>query len=378
MAPLLKWPGGKSRELPAILEALPPRFDRLLDPFVGGGALLFAVPAAVPAAVNDASADLVDLYRRVQACDPPFLDRADALAGLWDGIGGLVDGHGAEVAAWFRARADVPPDEVATAAVGRLEALRTAVVSSVPASWPRLAALLDAGLVAHVAAKLGRMRAGERRRGLALADADVDRNLEGAVRAAVYTAVRTAYNDGRLAGEVSAAQACRFLFLREFAYASMFRFNRRGEFNVPYGGITYNRKSFADRVAHLRSPGVVDRLATTTLSCTDFAEFLDAADPGPDDVVFLDPPYDSDFSAYDRRGFGADDHRRLAATIQRLPCRFQLVIKDTPLVRRLYLDARWHVRAFDLTYGWTIKERNDRATTHLLVTDVDPDLAAAG
>ena len=70
--------------------------------------------------------------------------------------------------------------------------------------------------------------------------------------------------------------------------------------------------------------------------------------------------------------------RPAPAHLRRLPCSFQLVVKDTPLVRDLYLDPAWHVQAFDLRYRWTIKDRNDRAATHLLVTDVDPGLAEAG
>ena len=82
--PLLKWPGGKSRELPAILAGLPTDPARLVDPFVGGGALLFATPSTVPAAVNDASIDLIGLYRRVQARDPAFFESASALGTWWD------------------------------------------------------------------------------------------------------------------------------------------------------------------------------------------------------------------------------------------------------------------------------------------------------
>lgn len=378
VAPLLKWPGGKTRELPAILGALPPGMGRLVDPFVGGGALLFALPPSVPAVVNDASRDLVDLYRRVQASDPELFDRAVALGEWWDHLTDVVATHGADLVAVFVERPDRAPDEVVTEVAGVLDGLLDAVVAGVPAVWDEVVADLGADLRRLVPPKLGRMRAGERRRGQRLPRGDVWRNVEGAVRAALYTRLRADYNAGRATGRACGAQAARFLFLREFAYAAMFRFNRRGGFNVPYGGISYNRKSFTDRVAHLGSPAVRARLATTTVACRDFADFLDAADLGPDDVVFLDPPYDSDFSAYDRRGFGHDDHVRLAQEMRRLPCPFQMVVKDTPLVRDLYVDPDWYVQAFDHTYAWTIKDRNDRRATHLLITDVDPRLAAAG
>ena len=61
----------------------------------------------------------------------------------------------------------------------------------------------------------------------------------------VYMAVRSRYNAARLAGRWDEIRGADFLFLREYAYAAMFRYNRRDEFNVPYGGISYNRKSLA-------------------------------------------------------------------------------------------------------------------------------------
>ena len=376
VAPLLKWPGGKTRELPAILAALPDDVGRLVDPFVGGGAVLFALPPTVPAVVNDASEDLVDLYRRVQARDPVMFARADALATWWDGLGEVVAAHGAALRSAFDDRPERDPTRVVAAARAALDGLVPALVAGVPVAWPELAATLAMDLRRWVPPKLGRMRAGERRRGQRLPSGDVASNVEGAVRAAVYTRLRADYNTARASGQRDAAQTVRFLFLRELAYAAMFRFNRRGGFNVPYGGISYNGKSLAARVAHLRSRGVQARLAATTVMHGDFEAFLDGVDLRPDDVVFLDPPYDSDFSAYDRRGFGPEDHARLARVVRALPCRFQMVVKDTPMVRDLYCDDAWHVQAFDHTYAWTIKSRNDRRATHLLITDVSPGTAA--
>ena len=40
MNPLIKWPGGKSREITQI-EDLIPRYDRYIEPFFGGGAVFF-------------------------------------------------------------------------------------------------------------------------------------------------------------------------------------------------------------------------------------------------------------------------------------------------------------------------------------------------
>ena len=44
--PFVKWVGGKRSILPLLLERVPPAFSRYVEPFVGGGALFFALRAA--------------------------------------------------------------------------------------------------------------------------------------------------------------------------------------------------------------------------------------------------------------------------------------------------------------------------------------------
>ena len=46
-----------------------------------------------------------------------------------------------------------------------------------------------------------------------------------------------------------------------------------------------------------------------------------------------------------------------------------VVIKDTPMIRRLYSADRWHLLATPKTYMWTIKSRNDREAFHLRITN---------
>src|SRR5450755_3443908 len=62
LSPFLKWPGGKTLELPAIAAAAPVLDGRFIDPFLGGGSVFLAAPVEVPALVNDACRDLVELY----------------------------------------------------------------------------------------------------------------------------------------------------------------------------------------------------------------------------------------------------------------------------------------------------------------------------
>ena len=88
--PLLKWPGGKTREWGEIEPRLPRRIRDLADPFMGGGAPFALTPFAGHAFLNDRHERLVDLHRRVQQRDEELFDELRALGGDWDALGEFV------------------------------------------------------------------------------------------------------------------------------------------------------------------------------------------------------------------------------------------------------------------------------------------------
>jgi DNA adenine methylase len=361
LLPFIKWPGGKSDELPAIAAAAPPLSGRLIDAFVGGGSVLLATPVEVPAWANDACADLVTLYGAARGRDPDARAALEALARTWDGFSDLSRLYD-DLAHAFRAGDDGSGATVLTA---HAHAIRDLVASA----GQGLVSTCTARLEHDLPAKLGRMRRVQAQLGAPLSAPDLLANVEGAVRAAFFMAVRQRYNAARHAERLDAWRSADFLFLRELAYAAMFRFNARDEFNVPYGGISYNRKSLSGKVALLYSEEMVARLAATEWRACDFEPFLAEAAPNADDFVFVDPPYDSEFSAYDNRPFGWREQARLRRVLEGLPARVMVVVKDTPMIRRLYGSPRWRVTGSAKTYMWTIKSRNERRATHLTITN---------
>lgn len=63
--PFLKWAGGKSQLLDKILARRPVEYNRYVEPMVGAGAVLFALPDH-PALINDLNAELINTYIQVR------------------------------------------------------------------------------------------------------------------------------------------------------------------------------------------------------------------------------------------------------------------------------------------------------------------------
>lgn len=142
------------------------------------------------------------------------------------------------------------------------------------------------------------------------------------------------------------ARAARFVYLNRLDFNGLYRENRQGKFNVPYGGAMY-RPSVVHRVARddlgslfpnaERFHALSRALAGSTLEACDFRYAIDAAGPG--DVLYCDPPYDGAFDAYTAKGFGEREQADLARLLRMARDRgvtFVAHNADTPLVRSLY------------------------------------------
>lgn len=252
--PILKWAGGKRALAGELLRLAPARFGTYYEPFLGGGAVFFALGSA-PAVIGDANADLIDAYRVVRD------DPAGVMAGL--------------------------------------DALQPDVL-----------------------------------------DADF-----------FYT-VRS----WQPANLPPAQRAARFIFLNKTCYNGLYRVNRRGEFNVPFGRYRQPPQLY-QRENLLRAAGLLRR---ADLRTGDFAGLV--AEAGASDFVYLDPPYvpltpTANFTRYTPGQFRPADQDRLAAVVRDLDARGVFVLlsnSDTPAVRDLY-------RGFRVTTVYAPRNINSKA-----------------
>jgi DNA adenine methylase len=219
LRPILKWAGGKSRLVPLIVSRLPAQISTYYEPFVGGGAVFFALAADrrfKRAVLGDKNRDLIDVYKGV---------KADV-----DGVIALLEDYARQHDEdTYYATRDLDPD-----------------------------------------------------------------TLDLAQRAA------------------------RLIYLNKTGYNGLYRVNRQGRFNVPFG--RYDNPKICNE-PRLRAASEALRGRGVSIKVADFEALTERAEPG--DAVYFDPPYvpltkTASFTGYHSEAFGADEHLRLAGAFSSL------------------------------------------------------------
>lgn len=170
----------------------------------------------------------------------------------------------------------------------------------------------------------------------------------------------------------SLQRAVRLVYLNRTCYGGIYRENKRGRFNTPYGGGSRNpaplwERSLVDLCASLlRKDGIA-------LEVRDFEPSLNAAGEG--DVVYCDPAYRAATRAhFDRYGavvFGWKDQVRLARAARRASARGAVVVVSNTYcaeVRELYGDATRVLLEKTKAIGNATKDPN-RRKEYLIVLD---------
>lgn len=141
-----------------------------------------------------------------------------------------------------------------------------------------------------------------------------------------FFAARDRFNSLILRGKHESQEAAAlFYYLNRTCYNGLCRFNRRGEFNVPFG--RYAKINYTSNF-RLYKP----LFANWEFSCGDFEKLR--LDPG--DFVYADPPYDVEFRQYSKQGFSWQDQVRLAEWLALHPGPVVLSNQATARINTLY------------------------------------------
>ena len=231
--PFIKWAGGKRALVPQILKAFPKEFNDYWEPFVGGGALFFALDSKLEKAhLSDMNADLIRTYQMLK------------------------------------------------------------------------------GYPTRVIAVLEELSQKHSRK--------------------FFNEIREKYN-----GEKDPVLlAAYFIYLNKTCFNGLYRVNRKGEFNVPFG--QNNNPNICDTDNFKAVSKALKKASVRTRS-------FEKISPQYGDLVYCDPPYHGTFTKYTGCGFTEEDQVELRDNcIHWIRSGAKVIISnsDTSLIRNLYKDFK--------------------------------------
>ena len=364
--PFIKWAGGKEKELPIILKNLPSNFKRYIEPFVGGGAVYLNINCE-NSLINDKSTELMLLYKLIKEHNKDFIDSLNEINKNWISLQELVEYNSNELTKIYNKikKDDKKAEKLVDSFIDNHSSeLNNLLKDDFDINLYNFIKEIKKNLIS----KFKRMKKIEIQRNK-MNISDIMDNIECAFKSAYYMYFRYLYNNKsklKLSDEFYCAV---FYFVRDYCYASMFRYNANGEFNVPYGGISYNRKDFSKKIEYVTSDELRNYMKKTELYCLDFESFCNQIKLTDTDFMFLDPPYDTEFSTYAQNDFDKDDQVRLANYLKHTKAKFMLIIKNTDFIYKLYKDNGFYIKKFDKRYLVSFMNRNDKDVEHLLITN---------
>jgi DNA adenine methylase len=165
----------------------------------------------------------------------------------------------------------------------------------------------------------------------------LDLNVEMRNERGLYYRHRERFNALITHGQADSAEAAQlFYYLNRTGYNGLCRFNRRGEFNVPFG--RHETINYA-RDLSVYAEAMRDWCFTTG----DF----EALSLQPGDFVYADPPYDVEFTQYSKEAFRWDEQVRLAEWLSKHDGPVVLSNQATKRIKALYRDLGFELELME-------------------------------
>jgi len=235
LKPVLKWAGGKTQLLSVLTKRIPKKYNKFIEPFIGGGALFFYLnrPNSI---IADTNGELINLYTQLSKNSKKIITKLKEYKNTKD--------------FFYEIRKKIP-------------------------------------------------------------NSNIDR-------------------------------ACRTIFLNKTCFNGLYRVNKKGEFNVPYGN---NKTSNFIDEENLK---LVEKLLKKTKIVHSSYEYVLNKYAEKNDFIFLDPPYYpvskySDFKRYTKEQFSLNDQIKLSKIfyqIDKKNCYLILTNSEAKEIINLYKDYK--------------------------------------
>lgn len=282
MKPIVKYRGGKSKEIAQYIDYIP-KFKKYFEPFFGGGATYFYLEPE-DAFISDVNSSLMTFYKSVGS---------NRFAKIKEELEGLQKQYEINREIFLERKAKCPNERVE------------------------------------------------------------DPNDE------LYYSIRDMFNGKK---ESKYEKATLYYFINKTAYSGMIRYNKNGEFNVPYGRYANFNTSLLNDQHH-------KLLCGTEMYTASYELAFEKASHS--DFIYLDPPYDTTFSAYGNEVFSGDfgepEHRHLAEDFKNLSAPALMIIGETKLTIELYHS--FIKDKYPKSYAVNIRNRFKSEANHLIITN---------
>lgn len=408
LQPFVKWPGGKSKELAMILRHTPPKIDHYYEPYVGGGAVGLAMISRVnQLSFNDKGRGIYQLWDFYLKKDSRFWDKVEDMNEDWQDLDRMDDDFLKSLCSSYK---QFSKETDLNKRVDMLEEGQP---------WrENLKDIIQKGIITEVrsfdksdflkkveqilVAKVGMIDRNEKRL-KSTEDEDVKSYLKTmfitAIKQAYYNCIRDRFNtlnneDEECLQKKIDEYTCMYYFIRTFSYSGMFRYSKDNTFNVPYGGRSYNNANFQNRLKS-ETRHKLASAKNISIDNEDGVNFLkDYIDQKKKEKsqeyhhIFLDPPYDSEFSTYEGNPFELEQQKVLAEYLLDLSSNLRkdeegqpyitwmMVIKCTDTILNLYDNIEGiHIHEWSKRYDVSFMDRNSdtQRVSHLIITNYDLD-----
>lgn len=363
------WPGGKKKELKTIHANLP-SYDRFFEPFVGGGSVFMGTNAREHY-INDFSTSLISLYKHIASSDERFIHYLMAMDMSIVKAGEFAHRYKDVLANIYEQfRTDVLSKSEMKKTVSEWCETNKAEILDIIGEFTTFPCTLVQELKDYIGSGKGKF-VGLKRKGRT--DRDwICQNIEATVKGAVYKNFRYLFNNKVIERTNEPLHSALMVYIHQFAYEGQFKYDKVGNFTTSYGGTGLSKARLLKKLTYYKSENVRRHFKNAHIYNYDFEEFLLTTNPTENDFIFLDPPYDCVFSAYDNNEFNRDDHKRLANyLLNKCKAKWMMIISKTDFIYDLYNQPGIHIMEYDKRYSCNAKGWKDRDVIHLLITNYE-------
>lgn len=188
--------------------------------------------------------------------------------------------------------------------------------------------------------------------------------LEMINNSSTYYRYRQEFNELIMNGCASSQKAAElFYYLNRTGFNGLCRFNKNGEFNVPFG--RYTKINY-----HLDTDFYKNIFSNWTFSAYSYEDLcLDK-----NDFIFVDPPYDVNFKNYTKDGFRWDDHLSLTDWLCHQEGPIILCNQATDRVLKLYKEKKFDLHYFQAPIRIAANGKRSPANIVVATRNIDPGL----